>query len=192
MRWMKLVALITLTTAAISYGAPTTAHSLVRLGVEARWVPLAEETMTEGGEEFTPQRQRESVGIGLRGLVGFNYFAVGMKTNFTHHVFSSADFNYTQFDANAHFRSLIPKTRLAVFAEAGPTISLNIGSVGYNGGVGMEVDALGWPHVELNLGIAVQYAQVPIGIGPSEIRDHSGFRGIVTLGLDFSLHDSSN
>lgn len=191
MRLVRLVTMISLVTVTMSVMAPTNAEALFRLGVEARWVPLAEETMEEGGESFSPDRQLHSTGLGVRALLGFEYFSVGGKINFTHHTFERGDLNYTQLDVNAHIRSGMPLTRLAFFVEAGPSVSLDIGDLGFNAAVGAEVDILGWPHVDLNLGIAAQYADVSVGAGPGEKRRNHGVRGLLVLGFDFALHDGS-
>lgn len=190
MRLMRLVALVTLMTAAMAIVAPPKAEALFRLGVEARWAPLSDETMTDDGEQFAVDRHPGSTGLGVRGLLGFDYFAIGGKLNFTHHIFESGTPNYTQIDVNGHARWLIPRTRLAAFAEGGASMSLSIGGVGFNVGTGLEVDVLGWPHVDMNLGLAAQYVDLPVGIGPGISSDNEGFRGLITLGFDFSLHDA--
>lgn len=192
MRWLKVVFAAVMVSAVTMMMAPGNAEALLRIGVEGRWVPLAEETMEEGGNEFSPDRHLGSSGIGVRGLLGFEFVAVGAKLNFTHHIFDQGSLNYTQFDINAHVRSAMPLTRVAFYVEAGPSIALNIGDVGFNGAVGMEVDLLGWPHAHLNLGLAAQYAEVSIGTGPNERRAHEGIRGLVTLGFDFTLHSGSD
>lgn len=189
MRAMKLIVLMVLMTGAISVVAPAQADALFRVGGEMRWVPVAAESMEEDGERLDADRQLESVGIGARALFDFSKIGIGAKFGFTQHVFADDDLTYSQFDANVHLRSNVPWTRLNFILEAGPTIALDIGDVGYNVVLGTEVDILGWPHIDMNLGLAAQYARVPIGIGPDEIRLDEGVRGMVTLGVDFSLID---
>ena len=169
------------------------AEALIRLGGDVRWIPVAVETMQEEGEEgYRPGRQLESIGLGGRFLLGFEQFGIGLKANFSHHAFADPSLSYSQVDLNAHLRMMIPETRLALFAEAGPVVALNIGGIGYNGTFGLEVDVLGWPLVDLNLGLAAQYARVPVGAGPSRVRDHEGIRAMVYVGLDFSLMPGGN
>lgn len=163
------------------------ADALIRLGGDVRWIPVAVETMEEDGETYRPFRQLESIGLGARFLLGFEQLGVGLKVNFSHHAFANPALSYSHLDINAHLRVMLPETRLALFAEAGPVMALNIGGIGYNGTFGLEVDVLGWPLVDLNLGLAAQYARVPVGAGPSRVRDHEGIRAMVFVGVDFSL-----
>jgi hypothetical protein len=165
----------------------STAEALIRVGGDVRWIPVAVETMDEGDEPFRPHRQLESVGVGVRALIGAEQFGIGLKVNFARHTFQLAEHSYSQLDLNAHVRMMVPETRLALFTEAGPAIALDIGGVGYNAAFGLEVDLLGWPLVDLNLGLAAQYASVPVGAGPSTVRAHNGIRAMVFVGLDFSL-----
>ena len=187
MPWIRLMTVMTLVSAAMAVMAPAKADAFLRIGMEARWAPIGDETMTERGRTFTPQRQIQSTGIGLRGLIDVKFIAVGGKFNFTHHVFSDVDLNYTQFDANAHLRTGLPFSRLAFFVEGGPSVSLDIGSLGYNVGAGTEIDLLGLPLVDLNLGFVGQYAEVSVGAGPDATRLNEGIRGLITLGVDFAF-----
>ncbi len=163
------------------------ADALLRLGGDLRWIPLGVETMEEGGESFRPGRQLESMGLGVRALIGIEQFGIGLKINFAHHAFQDPDHSYSHLDLNAHLRMKVPDTRVAIFAEAGPVMALDIGGVGYNGAFGAEFDLLGWPLVDLNLGLAAQYASVPVGAGPSQVRMNQGVRAMVFVGVDFSL-----
>lgn len=189
MRWMQLMTACVLVTALMAIATPSKAEAFFRLGAEMRWVPLAVESMEQEGETLDAQRQVESTGVGLRALLGFKYLSLGAKASLTHHAFDDNDLNYTQLDVNAHLRSGMPLTRVAFFLEAGPSLALDIGEVGYNASVGAEVDILGWPLVDMNLGLAAQYAHVPIGAGPNELRINDGLRGMVILGVDFSLFE---
>ena len=190
MRLMQLVTACLLATIAMAVVMPSKADAFFRVGAEVRWVPLGVESMDQEGETFEDtQRELEGIGLGIRALLGFEYLSLGAKANLTHHSFRNDGLNYTQFDVNAHLRSGMPLTRIAFFLEAGPSLALDIGEVGYNGAVGAEVDVLGWPLLDVNLGLALQYAHVPIGAGPSEIRINEGFRGMVILGVDVSLFD---
>ena len=168
---------------------PASADAILRVGVDARWVPIALETMKEeGGASLEKERQLESLGIGARVLFGLERFALGPKVNFARHTFSDPDLSYSQVDINLHARLRTPTARFAFFTEAGPAVALNIGGVGYNAVLGMEVDILGWPLVDMNLGLAAQYANIPIGAGPSEVRRNHGVRGMVLVGFDFKLY----
>ena len=166
---------------------PSSAEAFFRLGVEARWAPVAVERMTEQGEAVEARRELESTGIGARALFGFTHFSIGAKTNLTHHVFTDGELNYSQFDVNLHVRSGMPLTRLAFFGEVGPSMALDIGDVGFNASVGLEVDVLGWPLVDMNLGLAAQYSHVSIATGPSTDRINQGLRAILVLGIDIAL-----
>lgn len=189
MRAVQMVALVVATTAVTSLVVPSTADAFFRVGAEARWAPVAGESMTEDGESLEASRSLESVGFGLRALLGFEYFSVGAKANFTRHTFSESELSYSQLDLNAHVRSGMPLTRLNFFGEAGPTVALAVGGVGYNVSVGAEVDILGWPLIDMNLGLAGQYVDVPIGAGPDAERRNQGVRAVLKLGVDFSLID---
>lgn len=187
MRWMKLVVAITLVTATMAVLTPSKADAFIRVGVDARWIPIGDETMELDGEPVDHDRQWESTGMGIRGLIGFEYFSVGAKLNLARHVFDDDDQTHTQFDVNGHIRSGVPLSPLAFYLEAGPSISLDVGDLGYNAVVGAEVDVLGAEAVELNLGAALQYSSVSIGAGPSSEFENSGLRGMATLGVDFTL-----
>lgn len=187
MKLLKLTLLVVAATSLISLLAPAQADALLRVGGEARWVPLAGESMEQNGEQLAADRRVESVGVGVRGMLDFSRVGVGAKLGFAQHVFEQDGLTYSQLDANAHFRSNVPFTRVDFIAEAGPTLALDIGDVGYNAVVGAEVDILGWDHVDMNAGLVAQYARVPIGAGPDEIRINEGIRGMVTLGVDVSL-----
>lgn len=189
MRAVRLTVLVMVMTAASAVMMPAQADALFRAGGEIRWVPIAGETMEQEGQQLDADRRLESVGLGLRGMLDFKYFAFGAKLNFAQHVFDDDELTYSQLDANIHLRSGMPLTRLNFILEAGPSVALDIGEVGYNAVLGAEVDILGWPRVDMNLGLSGQYASVPIGAGPGEIRTNQGFRGMVTLGVDFSLID---
>lgn len=181
-----MVALVTLVASAVM---PAQADAFFRIGAEARWIPVAAESMEEDGEALQANRSPASTGVGVRALFGFTYFSVGAKANVARHVYDDRELSYTQVDVNAHVRSGMPLTRLRFFGEVGPTLALNIGEVGYNATIGAEVDILGWPLVDMNLGIAGQYAHVPIGAGPDMIRENNGFRAMALLGVDFALID---
>lgn len=187
MRWIQ-VWLAAMVTAAVLVGTAGDAQAVVRAGVDVRWLPVAiEETKLEEVELGGSQRQLESLGAGARLMLGFDAFAIGAKVNFARHTFADPELSYTQVDANLHARFMIPTTRLAIYAEAGPSIALDLASTGYNAGIGAEVDVLGWPVLDLNLGIGAQYARVPVNAGPGEERINEGLRAIVYVGFDFSI-----
>lgn len=168
---------------------PGRADAFLRVGVDARWIPLSMESsdFEQSPMRIDSGRQLNSLGFGARVLLGFDYFSIGPKVNFARHEFTDPELSFSQVDANGHLRMRIPAARLAVFVEGGPAISLAMGGVGYNGVLGVEVDALGWPLVDVNLGLALQYASVPVGSGPSTSRLTEGFRGMVVVGFDFTL-----
>lgn len=187
MRAVKLVAMVVMMTGVMSVAVPSQADAFFRIGADARWVPVGVESMEEGGQTLDTYRGIESGGVGVRALIGFEAFSVGGRVNFTRHVFENNELSFSQLDANAHIRSTVPWTRVNFYGEAGPSIALDIGDVGFNAAAGVEVDLLGWPLVDLNLGLAAQYAYVPIGAGPGEIREHNSLRGMVTLGVDIAV-----
>lgn len=188
MRWMKVVAAACVMTAAMSLAVPSKADAFIRFGIDARWIPLADESMELDGVPTEHERQFESTGMGVRGLVGFEYFSVGGKLNLARHVFAEDDQSYTQLDVNGHVRTGVPLSPLAFYLEAGPSVSLNIAGLGFNGVLGAEVDILPrQKRVDMNLGVAGQYAHVPVGAGPSSEYVNSGLRGMVTFGVDFTL-----
>lgn len=187
MRWIRTGTFSVFLIAMMTMVAVPSADALLRLGGDVRWVPLAVETMKEDGLAQEADRQLESFGVGLRVMVGFEPLSIGVKSNLARHTFADENLSYTQLDLNAHIRSRLPTARLAVYAEAGPSISLDIGDIGFNGVAGIEVDVLGWPLIDLNLGLAAQYAYIPIGIGPGERRISSGIRGMVVVGIDFRI-----
>src|SRR5690554_1554358 len=187
MRWIQ-VWLAAVVTAAVMVGSMSHAEAVVRAGVDVRWLPVAlENTKLEEVELGGSQRQLESLGGGARLMLGFDIFAIGAKVNLARHTFADADLSYPQVDANLQVRMLLPTTRLAIYLEAGPSIALDLASTGYNAGVGAEVDVLGWPLVDLNLGIGAQYARVPVNAGPGLERINEGLRAIVYVGFDFSI-----
>lgn len=188
----KIPTLLAVLAAVFATALPKDADALFRAGVDARWIPLAVETMDESAMSLGAGRQLESMGVGARFLLGFDYFSIGPKLNFARHVFEDPDQSFSQLDANAHVRIRIPTARLAVFAEGGPAISLDIGGVGYNAALGVEVDVLGWPLVDMNMGFAVQYANVPIGTGPTTAIEHESVRAMVVVGFDFTLQGLGN
>ena len=188
MRWMKVVSAICAMTATMSLVAPSNADALIRLGVDARWIPLADETMELDGTAVEHERQFESTGMGLRALLGFEYFSVGAKLNLARHVFAEEGQSYTQLDVNGHVRTGVPLSPLAFYLEAGPSLALNLAGPGYNAVLGAEVDILPrQKKIDMNLGVAGQYAHVPVGAGPSSEYVNSGLRGMVTFGVDFTL-----
>ncbi|RAL22221.1 hypothetical protein DL240_10230 [Lujinxingia litoralis] len=187
MRWIQ-VWLAAAVAVAVMMGATADAQAVVRAGVDVRWLPVAlESTELEGAELAGGERQLESLGAGARLMLGFERFAIGAKVNFARHTFGDPDLSYTQVDANLHARLMLPTTRLAIWAEAGPSIALDLATTGYNAGAGVEVDVLGWPLVDLNLGIGAQYARVPVNAGPGLERINEGLRAIVYVGFDFSI-----
>ncbi|RDV38230.1 hypothetical protein DV096_10480 [Bradymonadaceae bacterium TMQ3] len=187
MRWIQ-VWLATVVTTAVLVGSVTDAQAVVRAGVDVRWMPVAlEDTKLEEVELGGSQRQLESLGAGARLMLGFDAFAIGAKVNIARHTFADPDLSYTQVDTNLQARFILPSTRLALYVEAGPSIALDLASTGYNAGIGAEVDVLGWPLVDLNLGIGAQYARVPVNAGPGLERINEGLRAIVYVGFDFSM-----
>lgn len=194
MRTTKFFGLFLLLLTSVAISAPRDAEALFRVGVDGRWVPLAVES---NDSEQVPMdlgagRQLSSTGVGARFLLGFDYFSIGPKLNFARHVFEDRDQSFSQLDVNAHLRMRIPTARLAIFAEAGPAIALDLETVGYNGLVGVEVDVLGWPLLDLNLGLALQYVNLPISTGPSSYRVNEGFRAMVVVGFDLTLQGLGN
>ena len=187
MRAAQLAMAIVMVTAAASIAAPSQADGFIRIGAEARWVPVSAESMQQNEQDLAPRRTLDSSGVGVRGLVGFKYLSLGGKMNLTRNVYDDDELTYSQLDLNAHIRSGMPLTRLRFFGEAGPTVAFDIGEVGYNVALGAEVDVLGWPLVDMNLGIAAQYVHVPIGAGADSLRVNNGLRAMATLGVDFSL-----
>lgn len=187
MRSESLVAFLGSLVVLFGVALPGQAEALLRLGVDARWAAVGIESFHEEGEKVVGQRQLESLGVGARVMLGFEQFSIGPKVNFTRHTFMPDSLSYSQVDLNAHLRVGVPTARLALVAEAGPSVSLNIGGVGYNAVLGVEVDVLGWPLVDLNLGVALEYVNLPIGIGPREVRRHEGVRAMVVVGFDFTL-----
>ncbi len=187
MQHPKIAVIATLTALAMTFAMPSDAEAFFRVGGDLRWVPVAEEVMSEEGDQFKPHRQMHSFGLSGRALFGFEYFSVGSRVALTLHTFSDSDLNFTQIDLNAHLRSAMPFTRVRFFLEAGPSVSLDISEVGFNAGTGVEVDLLGWPLLDLNLGLGAQYSHVFIGTGPNQSRINNGLRGMVTVGADFSL-----
>lgn len=187
-RWARWMAMVCAVTAAMSLVAPSQADALLRFGVDARWIPLADETMELDGDPVDRERQFESTGMGVRGLIGFEYFSVGGKINLARHVFADDEQSYTQLDVNGHIRTGVPLSPLAFYLEAGPSLALDIAGPGYNAVLGAEVDILPrQERVDMNLGVAGQYAYVPVGAGPSSEFVNSGLRGMVTFGVDFTL-----
>lgn len=166
---------------------PSSAQAFFRVGGDVRWVPVAEEVMSEEGDQYDPVRQLPSMGVSGRAIFGFTYFSVGARAALTRHSFADSELDFTQIDLNAQVRSAMPWTRVRFYLEGGPSMSLDLSEVGWNGGTGVEVDLLGWPLLDLNLGIGAQYAHVFIGTGATESRINSGLRGMVTLGADFTL-----
>ncbi len=187
MRAAQLVAMVVMVTGVMSLAVPSEADALLRIGADARWAPVAVESMEQEGEELDARRNIDSGGVGVRALVGFEALSLGGRVNFSRHVFEDNDLSFSQLDANAHIRSMVPWTRVNFFGEAGPSIALDIGEVGFNAAAGVEVDLLGWPLVDLNLGLSAQYAYVPIGAGPDTIRDHHSLRAMVSLGADIAI-----
>lgn len=187
MRAVQLIAMISLVTGMMAVAVPSSAEALLRVGADVRWVPLSVESMEQNDQQLQPDRRLDSAGVGARALVGLEYLSVGGRLNFTRHAYDDEALSFSQLDLNAHVRSGIPLMRMNLFAEAGPTVALDIGEVGFNAGVGAEVDILGWPLIDMNLGLAAQYAYVPIGVGPDEVRVAEGLRGMVTFGVDFAL-----
>lgn len=186
---IKTVAMVVMASAVMSVAVPSQADAFFRIGAEARWAPVALESMTQDGETIETRRNLESGGVGVRALFGLKYLSLGPKVNFARHSFEDSSLSYSQIDLNAHVRTNLPFLRLAWFAEGGPSMSLNIGEVGYNASTGVEVDVTGWPLIDVNLGVVAQYASVPIGAGPGEIRLDEGLRGMLVVGADFTLVD---
>lgn len=182
MKTAKLMAMVVVATGMISALAPANAEAFIKAGADARWVPVAAETMQEDGEQIDATRRLESTGVGLRVLFDPPLLGIGAKTNFTRHVFAEDDLDFSQIDFNAHLRVDVPTTDLAFFGEAGPALSLDIGGFGYNATVGAEYDVLGLPILDVNLGVAAQYARVPIG----QDRDHESLRAMAIVGVDIS------
>ncbi len=183
-RWVTMVTIMAALTTVI---APSSAEAFFRVGAEARWVPMADDWMEEGSDSFAPNRQVESSGIGIRALIGLRYFSVGPKLNLVRNSFEDSDLSYTQFDINAQLRSELPLTRLAIVAEAGPSMSLTMGNLGYNASLGAEVEVASLTAVDVNLGIGAEYANISSGTGPDTDRINSGIRALVTLGVDLAI-----
>ena len=188
MQTIKSGALIAGLIAMVLVALPSTADAFLRLGVDARWQPLALESMTEGGESLSTSRQMESATVGARLLLGFDQFSFGPKVNFGRHTYANDELSYSQLDLNLHARVRMPSARFAFYTEGGPAVSLDVGGVGYTVALGMEVDLLGWPVVDLNLGVGLQYVNLPIGTGPSQVRVNHGLRGMLVVGFDFMLY----
>ncbi len=187
MNGWKWMAMATMVAAVTTVMVPSSAEAFLRVGAEARWLPLADDTMKEGSQTWTPDRQVESSGVGIRALIGTRYFSVGPKLNLVRNSFDDSDLSYTQFDINAQIRSQMPLSNLALVAEGGPSMSLSIGEIGYNVGLAAEVEVLSFSMVDMNLGVGAQYASISSGTGSQTDRVNSGIRGLVTLGGDLAL-----
>ncbi|MBA2661653.1 MAG: hypothetical protein H0U74_05120 [Bradymonadaceae bacterium] len=167
--------------------APTSADAALRLGVDARLIPLGDDSMSVGPFSSNAERQWDSLGFGARGMLGFDVFAVGLKLNFAAHSYSNSDLNYSELGINAAARVGLPLVGLAIFAEGGPAFAFDYGGVGFTVGGGLEYDISPIPLISLNVGIGGQFASVPVQITGDFNREVEGMRFFAFLGADFSL-----
>lgn len=167
--------------------SPSDADAAFRIGADVKWLPLSSETAEIDGQALDADRALDTLGVGLRFMLGLDIFSLGAKANFTAHSFEDDDLNFSELNVNAIARIGIPVTNLAVFAEVGPSLSLNYGGIGYNAVLGVEYDLLGLPLLDLNLGVAGQYSIVPVGAGAGQSRDFESMRLFVFIGVDLGI-----
>jgi hypothetical protein len=176
------------TAAAITVGAPSQADAAFRLGADLKWLPYSVESVTLDGADVDASRALDSLGVGARFLLGFNILSVGLKANVLSHSFEDSDQNFTELNINATARVGVPLIGLGVFAEVGPAVSLDYGGFGYNAVLGVEYDLLSLiPLIDLNIGLAGQYAVVPVGIDGGGSRDHDSMRFFAFVGVDIAF-----
>ncbi|AWV90258.1 hypothetical protein [Bradymonas sediminis] len=177
----------------VTVAAPKDADALLRLGVDALWIPLATQTIEEDGVVLDSNHELASFGASAHGAIGFDIFALGLKANYFNSAISlpGETTRLEQVDLNLYGRVGFPTTDLAVFVEGGVTTNPELDYAGYNGGLGLTYDLAGKPFFDLNLGVMGQY----INVAETEalLEDEqwapslSQGRLMVFLGMDFSI-----
>lgn len=177
--------------AAALIAAPADADAIVRLGLDAEYVPISYDQLAyldyDGHQASAPA----GFGAALHLNLGVDVFSIGPKLNLRRRSYQDSAFDYTELDLNAMIRVQFPSTDLAMFAEGGAAMALNFGGVGYNAGLGLEYDITGAPLFDLHIGFAANYRDLPseraVGADPKVATTTRGITGTVFIGVDFSL-----
>jgi hypothetical protein len=169
---------------------PSNADAAFRLGADVIWMPLATTNVDADVEnvQLDATHNLASFGGSVHFNLGFDIFALGAKINYFNQGIELTDDNLREdeIDINAMSRIQFPTTDFAMVAEGGISTTPDQSGWGYNAGLAAEFDVLGWPLVDLNLGMMGQYVNFPTEYNETPT-DIETFRGMIYIGGDFSL-----
>lgn len=169
---------------------PSSADAAFRLGADLIWMPVATTNVDADLENVSLDAKHNvaSFGGSVHFNLGFDIFALGAKINYFNQGIHlpSKDFREDEIDVNAMSRIQFPTTDFALVAEGGVSTTPDQSGWGYNAGLGAEFDVLGWPLVDLHLGMMGQYVNFPTEFNETPT-DIETLRGMIFVGGDFSL-----
>lgn len=169
---------------------PASADAAFRLGADVIWMPAATTNVDADLEnvELDAQHNVASFGGSAHFNLGFDILALGAKLNYFNQGIKlpSETLREDQLDINAMTRIQFPTTDFALVGEGGLSTTPDQSGWGYNAGLGAEFDVLGWPLVDLHLGMMGQYVNFPTEYNDTPT-DIETFRGMIFMGMDFSL-----